>query len=137
MDNKRTSLFDVFYSLLKFCSLTDRGGKLSLTNIALAVVLVKIAISPFDYTGAVMLLPVIASYMHKRSESNKAAKEEAKVSDLKQLTDKVTELNSQVQGFKATADSVQKSADETKRLLSGANLSNAYVPLRDRPSKKD
>lgn len=57
--------------ILSFFNIVDRNGRLSLTNLALIIVLVKIIFSPFDFSGAAILLPVLASYMQKRYENNK------------------------------------------------------------------
>lgn len=125
----------MFKKLLNFFQLSDRGGNLSLTNIALIIVLIKIALAPFDYTGAVILLPVIASYMHKRYESNKAFSKEVNPApsiDLAPIHEQIDSVNKQVAAVAASHESISKLAEDTKKLLSQANLAHAFTPRNKR-----
>jgi hypothetical protein len=63
---------------LSFLNLLDRSKKLSLTNLALYVLIVKIALVPqlSVADGAVLFLGIL-NYMHKRFEANKSSKIEA------------------------------------------------------------
>lgn len=66
----------MFKKVLKFLSLLDRGGNLSITNIAVIVCITKIAISPtFTITEVGALMLSLLNYAHKRKESNKGDKE--------------------------------------------------------------
>jgi hypothetical protein len=62
----------MFKRLLKFLSLVDRSGNLSITNIAVIVCITKIAIAPtFTVTEVGALMLSLFNYAHKRIESNK------------------------------------------------------------------
>lgn len=56
---------------LKFLNLTDRSNNLSITNVAVIVLISKIAVSPLDWPTAAGLLVALLNYSHKRTESNK------------------------------------------------------------------
>lgn len=59
-------------NILKFLSLLDRGGSLSLTNLSLVLLVGKILVIPSpDLAAVVPLILAFASYMHKRSASAK------------------------------------------------------------------
>ena len=62
--------------VLAFCSLLgDDGNSLSLTNIALVLLVIKMVASPtLDWPSAVSLVTVFANYAHKRT--NRTGKEE-------------------------------------------------------------
>lgn len=112
--------------ILKWLNLNDREGNLSLTNISLIVVLVKIAISPFDFTGAALLLPVIASYMQKRYESNKVEKEVRE----KEVMQDLTPLLQEIELLKANQVEMNKVALDTQKIVSQANLAAAFSPRK-------
>ena len=57
---------------LKFFNLLDRGNKLSITNTAVVVIVVKMALAPFDWATAAALLVSLLNYMDKRRTSAKA-----------------------------------------------------------------
>ncbi len=76
MPNK-TSFLDLIGPLFKRLSLQERNGNLSLTNLAVAVCIVKIAIAPvisIPEIGALLLS--LLNYGHKRYEANKVIKAE-------------------------------------------------------------
>lgn len=108
-----------FRKVLDFFQLSDREGNISLTNLSLIIVITKIAITPFDWTGAAILLPVIASYMHKRVELNKMATKEEQ--DL-------TPLLEEIENLKANQEEMNKVATDTQKLVSQANLAQAFTP---------
>lgn len=61
--------------LLKFLAIMDTDSKqVSITNVAVIVIITKIALSPFDWISASTLLIALLNYSHKRYESNKAQK---------------------------------------------------------------
>lgn len=60
-------------NVLKFLNLTDDSGSLSITNVAVIVCVVKIAIAPqFSITEVGALMVSLLNYMHKRSVNNSA-----------------------------------------------------------------
>lgn len=63
--------------VLKFLSLTDRSHNLSVTNIAVIVIITKIAISAFDWPTAAALMVTLLNYSHKRVETAKVLKAQA------------------------------------------------------------
>jgi aspartate-semialdehyde dehydrogenase len=111
--------------ILSFLNLLDANHKLSLTNIALIVILTKIALSPFDYAGAAILLPVLASYMHKRYTTAKAT-----ATEKAQESAQISSLIAQMDAFKADHEETAKTLAETKKLLSNSNLIAAFQPKR-------
>lgn len=63
--------------LLKFLQLVDREGNLSITNIAMIVLITKLAVlSQFTMTEVSAFLLALLNYSHKRMESNKFSKKE-------------------------------------------------------------
>lgn len=132
MGNK-TSFLDLIGPLFKRLSLTERNGNLSLTNLAVAVCIVKIAIAPqisIPEIGALLLS--LLNYGHKRYESNKVIKAEleaqAKVDAeqhelIKNQSDVLKDLQSKV------ADQ-QKVLDEAKQALTAQKLAQSQQPRR-------
>ena len=60
--------------ILTFLNLLDNGGNLSLTNIAVIICLVKLAMSAqLSSTDVAALLAAIANYCHKRYTNDGAA----------------------------------------------------------------
>jgi hypothetical protein len=52
--------------VLTFLNLLDSTNKLSITNGAMYIILIKICLSPFDWQAAVSLFVVLLNYMNKR-----------------------------------------------------------------------
>jgi uncharacterized protein YlxW (UPF0749 family) len=117
-----------FCKLLRFFNLVDRSCNLSITNIAVIVIITKMALAPFDWATAAGLMVALLNYAHKRSESNKASKAEVKTIELVSMQEKVESLAGQVEQFKAVQDAVAKQSEDTKKLLSNSNLANAFKP---------
>lgn len=101
---------------LKFLNLLDQNGQLSVTQVLLYVMTIKIVTIPTDWTAAVAFLFTLLNYAHKRSVTSKTKK----VQD--------TDLSARVSLIEQTQDTVFKQSEETKRLLSQANLANAFQP---------
>lgn len=58
----------VLEKIVNFLNLTDAAGKLSITNLAVLICLVKLAISPSaSITEAGALLVALGNYAHKRA----------------------------------------------------------------------
>lgn len=73
---------------LSFMNLLDSEGKLSITNLAMYVIIGKVCAGPLDWSSAVTLFVVCANYMHKRAsvkpEDNTAVADMVKqIEDLK------------------------------------------------------
>lgn len=75
---KKTSILDIISPLFNRLNLLERGGsKLSLSNSAVFVCIIKIAIAPqISITEIGALLLSLLNYGHKRFESNKAQRAE-------------------------------------------------------------
>ena len=86
--------------LFGFLNLLDAEGNLSITNVAVILVLIKLAFSPTaSLTEAGMLLATLANYAHKRS--TKQIKEEEVEEDLitpqvNQMQQKLNDMATQV-----------------------------------------
>jgi hypothetical protein len=75
-----------------FFSLLDSEGRLSITNVAVIIVLAKLAISPSaSITEAGSLLVVLANYAHKRITNNQASD---KTEDVQNQINSAINLNS-------------------------------------------
>lgn len=71
--------------VLAFFNLTDRAGKLSITNVAVIVLITKIAMaSTLDWAVVAGLLVTLLNYGHKRIETNKS------VASIKETIEKIT-----------------------------------------------
>ena len=88
-------------SFLNFFSILDNEGNLSISNLAVIVVLVKLAIAPTaSLTEAGALLVTLANYAHKRIVNQQATNTPEEVNPLKPQVDemqtKLEEMSSQV-----------------------------------------
>jgi hypothetical protein len=129
-----------FFKVLKFLQVSDRGNNLSITNIALYVVLVKIAIAPtFSIEECGVLFLAVANYIHKRAEAVKSSQFEAKaVKDEYEVkiaaleakieaTTQATEANKAlVEGILKDHDKVTKQLEQTTKNLSTTNLAAGF-----------
>ena len=122
---ERIDLFNVGKNLLSFFNLLDRGNKLSITNVAVIVLLTKMAIAPFDWAVAAGLFVTLLNYAHKRQESNQMDKD-SKANDNKHLAT----LQEQMDKFKVDHEEAAKALAETKKLLSNSNLAAGFMPKR-------
>ena len=82
-------------SLLKSLKILDPDLTLSLTNVAVMVLIGKIGFaSNMDWPTVATLLLTLLSYNYKRKlNSDRAAQELADLSKLKEVEDKIAELN--------------------------------------------
>lgn len=80
-------------NLLTFLNLTDYSGRLSITNIAVVILLTKIAYYPtLDWAVVSGLLVTLLSYSHKRYENNRI--QAAKPSkELEEVSKKLEEVS--------------------------------------------
>lgn len=110
----------MFKKALKFLSIMDYSGKaISITNVALIVVISKIALSPvFDWPTAAALLLSLLNYSHRRYESNRL-KPEVHNDDLHHLHSRLNDLQ-------AGQEEYDKVLEEAKSLVSKANLAMGF-----------
>lgn len=117
--------------ILKFLNLLDRENNLSLTNLSMLIMLIKVAVSPFDYAGAAILLPILGSYMQKRYESNKANKESKKALEQENVQAELDSIKEQLATHKELSETITKQSEELKKIISTSNLTNAFAPKRN------
>lgn len=113
---------DDWFRFLEFMSLKSRD-RLSLTNLILLTLAIKVLCIGADIGTAIVFCACIANYCHKRFEITKLqAHHEQKVdADLASMTEKIKKIQDQ-------HASVEKMADEAKKLLSQAHLATAFLP---------
>jgi esterase/lipase len=87
-----------FHAVLRFLNLLDRAGKLSLTNLALWVLLVKVAmVGQLSVADAAVFFLGVLNYAHKRHETTKYEKQS---------------FDTQESKFRSEVDSIRKQLDE-------------------------
>lgn len=106
---------------LNFLNLTSYDKKLSITNLALYTILVKVAISPLDWSSALTLFCVCLNYSHKRHVDSKLT-----TNLVNENSETISQLKEEVGQIKAAHESVEKLATEAKKLMSNQNLSNGF-----------
>lgn len=87
--------------ILKFLNLLDHEGGLSITNLAVIVVLIKLAVAPAaTLTEAGALLISLGNYMHKRSVNKDSATQPEEpdtiTPQVEEMQTKLDEVTSQV-----------------------------------------
>ena len=104
--------------ILDFCNLLGQDGRLSITNIALIALVVKMCASPsLDWPAVVTLITVFANYMHKRKTINDSTESEslAKMKDIQDQYNKAVITQAEV---------IKDTADKVKQLSQAFSLSN-------------
>lgn len=83
--------------LLAFLNLLDFQDKLSITNLAMYLILLKVSFSQLDWASAVALFTLCANYAHKRSVSSKVATQdtESEIEKAKAMIAETTKATSQ------------------------------------------
>lgn len=120
-------LSKAFVRVLRFFSLADREGNLSATNATLFAIVVKMLFVPGSvFMDSSIFIVAILNYMQKRYEVNKAEVNVAKESNNKVLEDQVASLISQVTLLQDTNADIIKQAEDVKKIVSHANLSQAF-----------
>lgn len=86
---------------LGWLNLLDVEGKLSITNLAMYVIILKVSLSPFDWASAVTLFIVCLNYMHKRTKYVPDESEDLKKfeQEVKSTTDQINDLKSTITGI--------------------------------------
>lgn len=110
-----------FRIIIDFFSVTDVRGDLSLTNVALWVLIAKIAISPLDWPTAAGLFLALLNYAHRRHETNKSTA-------VASLTQNVQHLQDKVDQYQKLHDTVAKQANETQAQINKNNMFAAGMP---------
>lgn len=92
--------------IFKFLNLLDHEGNLSITNLAVIVVLIKLAIAPAaTLTEAGTLLIALANYAHKRVVTNSVPEvtEDTITPQVEEMQTKLDEVSSQVSALSMNA----------------------------------
>ena len=100
MSHLTDTIYAKFCKTLRFFNLVDRNCNLSITNIAVIVLITKMAIAPFDWATAAGLLVTLINYSHKRYANAQAEKAAA---------DAIT--TEQVNSVQAVADKLKTEVD--------------------------
>lgn len=112
--------------LLKFFNLVDRAGDLSITNIAVIVMVVKMAVAPqFTITECGALLVTLLNYGHKRYQSSKVEKETVKAPEVN-----LQPVLEQIQSVESQLAAVQKVAEEAGEKASKLALAAGMKQVR-------
>ena len=126
MADKKTSILDLIGPLMRRLSLVDgRGSSFSLTNLAVMVCIVKIAVAPqisIPEIGALLLS--LLNYGHKRYESNKAAKAELdRQSKVDEEHQKHLDAHAEaIRALEAKVSEQSKVIDEAKSVMTAQKL---------------
>ena len=121
------SLSALTVRLLDFTRLTDSNGDLSLSNIALGIVLAKIALTPaaaLSLSELALLLPVIFNYGFKRK-----AQREKLQADVR--SDLLMHAQAQNERIEELAGELKDYADEVKHVKTKVNLQYAQKNQRN------
>lgn len=85
-----------FCKILRFFNLVDRDCNLSITNIAVIVLITKMAMaSEIDWPTAAGLMVALLNYAHKRNAVNKTEVPsvlDEKIAEVKKIADQVLEV---------------------------------------------
>lgn len=86
---------------LGWLNLLDVEGKLSITNLAMYVIIMKVSLSPFDWASAVTLFIVCLNYMHKRTKQLPDDSEDIKKfeENVKATAEQINDLKSTITGI--------------------------------------
>lgn len=93
-------------AILNFFNLLDSEQRLSITNVAVLVVLVKLALSPSaSITEAGMLLATLANYAHKRvtNQNNQTPEEDTLTPQVNDMQKKLEDMATKVSGLAMSA----------------------------------
>lgn len=97
---------------LRFFNLLDRANRLSITNSAVYVLIIKIAVAPsIDWAVVAGLLVTLLNYGHKRMQEKPTT----------------VEVPNSLQ---EAIDAVKKTADEAKDMAQKLNLANGVMRLK-------
>lgn len=119
---KRSDLLDliilIFKKILTFFNLKDRSGNLSLTNTALIILMVKLAIAPeFSITEVSAFFIALLNYGHKRSVTAKAESEVIAPIDMGPLEKQLQDLSNEIKGVSEVAKDAMDKASKASLAL--------------------
>lgn len=121
----------MFKRILKFLQLTDRAGDLSITNVAVIVLITKIALAAtLDWATAAGLLIALLNYSHKRHESNKSIKDAQKDLEVSKVESLIQDMESRIKSTEELYTVISKQADDVQKIVRNHGLSN-LVKKRD------
>lgn len=121
----------MFKRILKFFNLVDRSGDLSISNIAVIVLITKIAFAAtLDWATAATLLMALLNYSHKRHESNKAIKDAQKDLEAAKIESLMKDMESRIKSTEELYTVISKQADDVQKIVRNHGLSN-LVKKRD------
>lgn len=124
---KINNLLDKGKELLDFLNLLDHKKRLSISNAAVVICVIKIALAPqVSLVDAGALLVALLNYSHKRLEANKTAKEIKALEQSNTLQKDVDNIIQELQEVKELHDTVSKQAEDTRKALSNANITAAF-----------
>ncbi len=107
---------------LKFLSLVDASGNISITNLVVVVLMARMG----DWPTAAALLFALLNYMHQRHEAAKDARAKAELAKFDAISFSVVKLDEKLAEFDRGYAVVAKQAEETKKLLSQSNVNHAF-----------
>ncbi len=116
--------------LLVFLGLTDKSHNLSITNIAVIVLITRMAIAPFDWPTSIALLFAMLNYIHKRSQVAKAVKDQEQATSFTEIKEEMLAVRAKLEKFEVGYAVIAKQADDTKKLLSQSNVNHAFGARR-------
>lgn len=125
-EKKRTSVLDLIGPLLRRLNLLEyRGDKLSLTNLAVFVCVVKVALAPaisVPEIGALLLS--LLNYGHKRFENSKLQKAaiEAQVKVDSEQHDLIKANQEALKAMESKLNEQQKVMEEAKSIMTAQKL---------------
>jgi hypothetical protein len=109
--------------LLKFLNLLDRSGNISITNVAVTILVSKLAFtqdpSLVDLGGVLMAL---LTYMHKRQEANRL-----KTNDARNAAKLLNDVQLRINEIERTHERVTEQANKTDALLQSATIQNTIT----------
>ena len=122
---------------LKFCSLLDRSGSISITNCTLIVLTVKLALVPtFSIPEVAAFFLALMNYLHKRHEANK----QDKVEKVTATNSAIESLQQEIVTMKDQFVTVAKQAEDAKRTITAQTISSSmippFVPRNKRPTQE-
>jgi len=122
-----------FNKILSFFNVSDKSNNLSITNVAVIVCLIKIAITTqCSFAEGIVFLVAILNYVHKRYSVAKSIAQEIKQVDYQEFQERLNSLDSKLNQYCETHAEIIKQAVETKKLVSNSNLAQAFVPRNRR-----
>lgn len=134
MKNSIDPIWNAIAGIFIRLNLTEFGNrKLSLTNVALWVCIVKVAITPdASIIDLSALLLALFNYAHKRSVSAKASSNEIKKSsdEMEQLKDHVHKLVLRSEEQAKQLEEQGKVVEEAKSILTASKIQSTFTNKR-------